>query len=173
MIIIPLTQGQVSLVCDCCYEKVKCYKWYAKFSESTNSFYATTNIGKYPNRKTLRMHRLILPTDSRLDIDHKDMNTLNNQCNNLRVASRSQNRSNTKIQSNNTTGYKGVYYHKKNDRWCAQIKVMGKFIYLGSFPSKEEAAAAYDLAAIQYFKEFARLNFPTKNRETHYNVKQL
>lgn len=54
--------------------------------------------------------------------------------------------------------YRGVT--KKNDRWCARIEVKGKSIRLGSFGSEEEAARAYDKAAIEHFKDNARLNFP-------------
>jgi len=40
------------------------------------------------------------------------------------------------------------------------IQNNGKDIYLGSFKSSEEAAIAYDNAAIRFFGEFAKLNFP-------------
>lgn len=96
-------------------------------------------------------------------IDHRDLNPKNNILTNLREATRAQNNSNVRTRPNNTSGFKGAYYHpttvkgKVYPRWAAQISVNGKKIHLGSFKSMEAAAEAYRVAAIKYHGEFARL----------------
>ena len=88
------------------------------------------------------------------DIDHIDGDRLNNKISNLREASRSQNLQNKKMQSNNSSGYIGVSYDKKRNKWDARISVFGKQICLGLFITAEEASRAYEEKALEYFKEF-------------------
>ncbi len=103
------------------------------------------------------MHRLILNLDKEL-CDHKDGNGLNNQRNNIRAATKSQNNMN-KI-GRGSSSYLGVYIHKKDavKKWRAQIKVNDKKIHIGVFEREEDAALAYNKMAIKYHKEFANLN---------------
>ena len=49
---------------------------------------------------------------------------------------------------------------KRTNRWKSSIKAGGKSIWLGRFDTKEEAARAYDVAAIKHHGEFSKLNFP-------------
>lgn len=93
-------------------------------------------------------------------IDHKDRNPLNNQFENLRPATNSQNVQNQGVRSDSTTGYKGVSYHKARKKYQARIKSNGIRLSLGYYLSPESAAQAYDRAARRYFKDFAVLNFP-------------
>ena len=51
---------------------------------------------------------------------------------------------NQRIYKSNTSGYKGVCYHKGNNKYTAQIKVNNKSIYLGIFPTAVEAGIAYN-----------------------------
>jgi hypothetical protein len=82
---------------------------------------------------------------------------------NLRVATHSQNISNSRISCKNTSGFRGVRLNKRNHRWQARIGVSGQVIYLGEFDSIEDAARAYDVAALEFFVEFARPNFPLEH----------
>lgn len=91
--------------------------------------------------------------------DHIDQNKLNNKRNNLRLCTGSQNLSNKGRIKTNTSGYKGVC--SSGRKWMAQITVNYKNIYLGTFPTKELAAFAYNEAAIKHFGEFASLNVIT------------
>lgn len=95
-------------------------------------------------------------------VDHIDRNPNNNKWENLREADISQNAANVELMKSSTTGYKGVskYHYSNIKKWRAYIKVDGKFINLGKYKTKEEAARAYDEAAIKYFGEYAFLNFP-------------
>ena len=65
---------------------------------------------------------------------------------------------NMKAPRDNTSGYKGVSFHKASGKWRADICVARKRIALGLFSTPEEAANAYDVAAIEHFGEFALIN---------------
>lgn len=101
-------------------------------------------------------------------VDHIDGNGLNNLRSNLRFATMSQNIANSKVRKDNTTGYKGVSWFvgskhpngvwKSKPSWTARIGINGKRITVGYFATKEEAARAYNKAAIKYHGEFAKLN---------------
>jgi hypothetical protein len=90
------------------------------------------------------------------NIDHKDGDKTNNKWANLRLASVSQNAANKKRPATNTSGFKGVYWAPKSQKWAAQIEVNGHSIYLGLFATREGAHAIYCKAATEYFGGFAR-----------------
>lgn len=91
------------------------------------------------------------------EIDHKDRDQLNDQIDNLRTTTRSQNIANTRKSSRNTSGYKGVsrQWWRTRWKWKACIRVNGRLKCLGYFDDPEEAHEAYKKAAEQYFGEFA------------------
>lgn len=89
-------------------------------------------------------------------VDHINGNPADNRIANLRLATQSQNCRNTKLRWDNTSGTKGVSWHKGDERWYAVITVNGKQRLLGRFHSKEEAIAARQRAAAELFGEFAR-----------------
>jgi hypothetical protein len=89
------------------------------------------------------------------DIDHKDGDGLNNTIDNLRSATKAQNMANRGRQANSTTGFKGVY-NMTNGKYRAKIVHSKHQIYLGAYPTKEEAAAAYRAAAQALYGEFAK-----------------
>ena len=85
-----------------------------------------------------------------VDVDHTDLCRSNNRWDNLRSASRTQNKANEQRRKDNKSGVKGVYWRR--NRWEAQV---GKK-YIGSFKNIEDAAEAYRVAAAKIFGEFAR-----------------
>lgn len=89
-------------------------------------------------------------------LDHKDGDPLNNRWDNIRAATQTQNMLNKAIQSNNKTGYKGVYFSAQAQRFIAKTRVSGKNIHLGSFGTPEEAKAAYDAACKILHGDFFR-----------------
>lgn len=88
-------------------------------------------------------------------LDHINMDRKDNAIENLRLASHAENQHNTKPRSN--SGLKGVT-KLPHGSYQAQIKVNGKQTYLGSFPTADEAAHAYNKMAVKNFGEFAVLN---------------
>lgn len=115
----------------------------------------------YIGKGSLYLHREIMKRAGfEGEYDHKDRNKLNCQKENLRLATSSQNAANRDLRQDNSSGYKGVYWHRNSRKWRTQIRVKGTLIDLGLFIELEDAARAYDKAAKAYFKEFACLNFP-------------
>ena len=78
----------------------------------------------------------------------------------LRLASHAENTRYRRNHRNNTSGFRGVSFHRAGDKWQAQIRVDGRLTHIGYFATAEDAARAYDDAARKHYGEFARLNFP-------------
>lgn len=89
-------------------------------------------------------------------IDHINLDKHDDRFANLREATCSQNNANAGPRRNNTSGYKGVFWHKQVGRYRAQIKVRHKVIHLGLFDDPREASLAYAEAAKLHFGEFGR-----------------
>lgn len=152
---IILSTGEVALVDDDDYEKVIAYKWYRHPQGYAKTHIQSTTKGVYPK---LMMHHLIMPTEKELMIDHINLNKLDNRKENLRMVTMSQNKANCPVRSNNKSGYKGVSYYKRRNKYIAAIKVNYKKIFLGYFTDVVDAAKAYNEAAKKYFGEYAYLN---------------
>lgn len=108
--------------------------------------------------RTMSMHRQIMNDPAGMEIDHIDGDKLNNCRNNLRVCLRSENLQNYPIRKDNTSGYRGVSFQKARNKWVAKIRASRVEYFLGLFTTAEEAARAYNAAAIEHYGAFARLN---------------
>lgn len=161
MIYIPLNRGLYALVDREDYEKVGYYTWYC------HRGYVVRTQKVNGKKKMLYMHREILRPPAHLVVDHINGNKLDNRRSNLRVCTRGENVRNmrqtmTRKRADKHSKYKGVYWVKGTKKWAAQIRVNKRQLHLGYFEREEDAAAAYDQAAQQYFGEFACINNPTK-----------
>jgi hypothetical protein len=150
---IPITQGKFALVDDEDFEWLSKQNWY--FDRG----YVARKTSR-PEHKTQYMHREIMHPPDRMNIDHINHNGLDNQKSNLRICTRSENSHNQRLRFDNITGFKGITFHKRTKKWKAAITINRRGKTLGYFHTKEDAARAYDTAALQYFGEFALLNFP-------------
>jgi len=105
---------------------------------------ATMNYSKY------YLHRFIMNVvDRNVYVNHINGNKLDNRRSNLRLCNHRDNLNNRPKNKNNTSGYKGVYWHKINENWVARIQVNDRYISLGSYDN---------IAATEYFGQFAYLN---------------
>ena len=89
-------------------------------------------------------------------IDHINGVRYDNRIINLRSCNNQQNSFNKSLNSNNTSGFKGVYYNKKSERWQSSIKINGKLNHIGCFSTSEEASKAYKEKAKEMHGEFYR-----------------
>lgn len=138
------------------------YKWHVM--RDGQNFYAVRcqQIAPRPNRRTQcwRMHLVIAGVTAGMVVDHIDRNGLNNTRKNLRICTSTQNKGNRRLMPSNTSGYYGVSLLKRTGRWKATISHDSKAVHLGYHATAEEAARAYDTAALRFRGAFATLNFP-------------
>ncbi len=155
---IPLGKsGLFALVDDEDYDDLSRFKWYKYKNPNRSTIYAVRKFKLDEKYKSEYMHKRLTGFNQ---TDHINGDGLDNQRQNLRSCSNSQNRANTPKQKNaKTSVYKGVYWHKGDQKWMVRIQVNYKSIYLGSFEDEMQAARAYDAAAVLHFGEFARCNF--------------
>ncbi len=164
---IPLTRGQVAIIDAVDYDLVADYKWFANPSGKTFYAMARKRVGRhgYKNgvirfsERKVSMHEVIFGVKEGLEIDHIDRDGLNNRRSNLRHVTRQQQMCNTGPRKGK---YKGVWRETRRISgkcWVAGITIPGgRQKYLGSFDTAEEAAAAFNEAAQQYYGQYAYLN---------------
>lgn len=159
MQIIPLTQGYCARVDDADFDWLMQWKWCAFVNNcARNVVYAVRGRRKDDVDKTslIYMHR-VLVAPGRLVVDHIDHDGLNNQRHNLRITTIQLNSANNR-NSRNKHGFKGVV--QRGNKFRARISIKKRDVRIGTYRTVEEAARAYDAAAIKEFGEFAQLNFP-------------
>jgi len=153
------------------WDRVAQYTW--SLRKDYNTYYAKTQInhpdggwifcrrnGRRRKVTTLQMHTFIISCPKGKQVDHINHNGLDNRKENLRICSSMQNTHNTQIRKNNSSGFKGVSWYKRHDKWVAEIASHGTRHFLGYHDTPEEAARAYDAKAKELHGEFAYLNFP-------------
>lgn len=153
---IPLTQGKVAIVDDADFEWLSQWKWCYHRDRAGRGI----ADGK-GSAKMHFMHNYIMQPPPGFVVDHIDNDPLNNQRSNLRICTQAENLRNRRgFSTKSSTSFKGVFPVKKSKirPWRATIKLNGKSIHLGSFPTAEAAAIAYNEAALKYHGEFAHLN---------------
>lgn len=158
--VIPLTQGKSAIIDVTSLPLIENMKW-----EEAAGYARCRRWGK----PIVMMHRLIMglkPSDG-WEVDHKNMDKLDNRRRNLRRCTRAENNRHAH-NARTVAPYRGLGFRKarrrcKQGRWTARISVNKKSIWLGDFKTPEDAAWAYDLAAVRYHGEFAVCNFILPN----------
>lgn len=84
------------------------------------------------------------------EIDHINRKKNDNRFCNLREATRSQNHQNRDLYSNNTSGFSGVGWHERDQKWRVKLKVNGRVKHVGAFEDKELAALVSIEARVKY-----------------------
>lgn len=159
MKLIPLTQGKSAKVDDEDFDWLSQYLWYyVDYCDRAvrDEMFLGKKFRIFMHNAIAEKHGLVFSPE----LDHKDRDGINNQKENFRSATRSQQAMNQGVRVDSKTGYRGVSWHKKAGKWRAYIFQGGKQIHLGMFVEKVDAAKAYDREAIRVFGEFAVLNFP-------------
>lgn len=153
---IKLNKGQVAIVDDADYAFLSQYRWHAK--QCRNTFYVQV---RPRNGATMTMHRLLLGAPKGMEVDHIDGNGLDNRRSNLRLCTHAENCRNRRFRTDGVSKYKGVFlnrYPHTPNKWRASVFCDGKRYNVGSHPTEEAAALAYNKKAKEVFGEFARLN---------------
>lgn len=154
---IPLTMNKWSLIEEGDYDIVGQYNWCAQYQRD-KKYRAMRRIWNSGDTYITYMHRQILGLDysDKSIVDHINRDTLDNRRTNLRLSDKSTNGMNRGKPITNTSGYKGVSWSKRKNKWTSRLVADKKIHILGLFDSPEEAHAAYKIAAMKYHGEFAR-----------------
>jgi len=121
--------------------------------------YNKVNFSLNGKKYTKQVHRLVAKAFienpcNKPCIDHIDNNKTNNNISNLRWVTKSENGMNASLSSNNTSGTKGVSFHKTSNKWQAIIQLNGKKIHIGRYETKEDAIEARKAKALELFGEY-------------------
>lgn len=158
---VPLTKGYTAIIDTADVAIVEGFNWCAlecKAADGTmRAVYATRTVRGPGFKRHCMMHRVIADTPEGMDTDHRDGDGLNNRRGNLRQATRSQNARNMRMKAVNTSGIKGVSWHKASNRWRATINTGTGLKHLGSFKCTTAAAIVYAKASRDLHGEFGRV----------------
>jgi len=156
---IELTQGYVSYI-DPIDADLAESKW--TLARRDGSIYGYRMVSEKQKRIAIMLHREILsrmlgrPLLRSEYVDHKDCDGLNNRRENLRLATCADNQHNSRRRRDNKTGYKGVSWDKRRQKYVARIRFNFKRQFLGYFDTPLDAHKVYCAAAADLFGEFAR-----------------
>lgn len=148
---VTLTKGYEAIIDAGDVPLVEGFNWSA-----ARNRYAMLCTGSGDSRFVTMMHRLILGATKGFEVDHIDGNGFNNRRANLRIATTAQNQWNVGPNALNTSGRKGVSFDRTRQKWIASIRFSGGRKQLGRFDTLEQAAEAYEAAAIALHGDFAR-----------------
>ena len=138
------------------YDKIKDYSWSICKSPKSNTSYVCSNTtySKY-NYGRIKMHRLIMNCeDSDYDVDHINLNGLDNRKENLRITNCTGNNQNRDVRKDNSSGITGVSFDNEKNIWCAYIGSNNKRLHIGYYNDFSEAALARLNAEVKYFGEY-------------------
>lgn len=151
-------KGIFTLIDDDMFDTISQHNWF--ISGRGYAFaYNPLHYAQHKQVRNMALHRFVMDFPNGI-VDHKNRNKLDNRKENLRVVGAAQNSWNQDINSRNTTGYRGVSPCPYTDKFNVSIMVNGVRHRIGRYLDVEVAGRAWDVAAIEYYGEYAVLNFP-------------
>ncbi len=132
------------------FYKVKDFKW------SYENPYVVTKTPRH-----IYLHHMIMGVDvfylkkNKQQVDHKNHDDSDNRKLNLRICTASQNMWNSKKQSSNKSGHKGVSWCKYREKWRSVISFNGNYKHIGYFDLIDDAIVAHNVATVKYHGEYA------------------
>lgn len=152
---IPLTQGYEAIIDAIDVGLADQFNWYAYVGRTTVYALRRDHLPD-GTRPHVRLHSVIMKVPCGFQVDHIDLNGLNNTRSNLRKATPSQQVWNQGLRVSNNSGFKGVCWDKRRMKWRAVIKINRKQVYLGQHDHAEDAHAAYVEASKRLHGDFGR-----------------
>lgn len=131
---------------------IKDVKWYRNYNDSAGKcLYIADCHGK-------KIHMYLLDCPKGFEVDHINLDTLDNRSCNLRIVTHQQNQINQPLQKNNTSGITGVSFYRPRNKFRARIKIGQHDIHLGYYETFVEAVQARNVGMKCMFGEFGRYN---------------
>jgi hypothetical protein len=144
--------GEVAIIDRCDAELVAGFTW---------RLLSNGYVGTQRGQMYILIHRLIAGAGPDEFVDHINCDRLDNRAANLRIATKSENGANRgpdRRRLGTSSRHKGVFWDSARKRWAATIHINGKTRSLGRHLHEDDAARAYNSAALRQWGEFARLN---------------
>lgn len=104
-------------------------------------------------QNNIYLHRFVMNAKEGIEVDHIYHNILDNRKSKLRLVTSSQQKMNTRLRKDNTSGFRGVTYDKTRNTWNININFQNKH-FKKRFKTKEEAIEAADNIYKEYFGEY-------------------
>jgi hypothetical protein len=153
---VPLTKGYEAIIDAEDVDLVKGHNWWSevcfKADGSLRAVYARSDTSGMQY-----IHRVIMRADEFHLVDHIDGNGIDCRKSNMRLTANTGNSQNKKINCNNTSGFKGVTWNKRREKWEVKIMAYRKKKHIGYYVSLDDAAEAYSKASAIYHGEFGRI----------------
>lgn len=121
-------------------DKVNQAKWMAVYDKTINDYYITAHERtNHKDRKTLRLHNIIMNTPENMECDHINRNPRDNRKCNLRNVEPMINKQNKGFYKNNKSGYKYIHWNKETNKWRIEIKRNNIKTFYGAYKNLEDA----------------------------------
>lgn len=153
---VPITMGKEAIIDASDVTLVQSHNW-SLYQSGSTGYAKRSYLGCDGKQFQVLMHRVITCAGDTDIVDHINGNGLDNRRSNLRIATKNGNQQNATRRRDNTSGHKGVCWHKGDKRWHAKIQVDGKRVHLGQFDTLEKAMAAYENASTKHHGDYSNL----------------
>lgn len=153
---VSLTQGFEAIIDAADVPLIEGFNWSVLRSPRRKAVYAARVVRDGNRQRMILMHRVIAAASDDAQVDHRDGDGLNNRRGNLRLCTHAENQRNRGARADNKSGFKGVCFSKRTNRWRAEICAAGQRRFLGYFAELDDARRAYAAAAAALHGEFGR-----------------